>query len=96
MPFSMLGQESLTYEERWLLNRGDHMGRFDYIYNTFNMWNFEIDYLFILLPHTHTHTHTHYSACEANSPTSRLEVCFMNFNKGKDDEGSLKFCNFLK
>jgi hypothetical protein len=34
MPFSMLGQESLTFKQRWVLNRGDRVGRFDYIYNT--------------------------------------------------------------
>jgi hypothetical protein len=59
MPFSMLGQESLTLKQRWLLNRGDRVGIFDYIYNTFNIRKFETDYLLILLPHTHTHTHTH-------------------------------------
>ena len=25
-----------------------------------------------------------------------MEVCLINFNKGKDDEGCLKFCNILK
>jgi hypothetical protein len=26
----------------------------------------------------------------------RQEVCLINFNKGEDDEGCLKFCNILK
>jgi hypothetical protein len=26
----------------------------------------------------------------------KMEVCLNNFNKGKDDEGCLKFCNILK
>ena len=25
-----------------------------------------------------------------------MEVCLINFNKAKDDEGCLKFCNILK
>ena len=25
-----------------------------------------------------------------------MEVCLINFNKGEDDEGCLKFCNILK
>jgi len=25
-----------------------------------------------------------------------MKVCLINFNKGKDDEGNLKFCNILK
>ena len=25
-----------------------------------------------------------------------MGVCFVNFNKGEDDEGCLKFCNILK
>jgi hypothetical protein len=25
-----------------------------------------------------------------------MEVCLINFNKGEDDEGSLKLCNILK
>jgi len=29
MKFSMTGQEKVTFEYRWLLNRNDHMGRFD-------------------------------------------------------------------
>jgi len=29
MKFSMAGQEMVTFKFRWLLNRGDHMGRFD-------------------------------------------------------------------
>jgi len=28
MKFSMTGQENVTLKYRWLLNRGDHMGRF--------------------------------------------------------------------
>ena len=30
MKFSMTGQENVTFKYRWLLNRGDHMGRFDH------------------------------------------------------------------
>jgi hypothetical protein len=26
----------------------------------------------------------------------KMGVCLINFNKGKDDEGCLKFCNILK
>jgi len=26
----------------------------------------------------------------------KMEVCLINFNKGKDDEGCLKFCHILK
>ena len=26
----------------------------------------------------------------------KMEVCLINFNKGEDDEGYLKFCNILK
>jgi hypothetical protein len=26
----------------------------------------------------------------------KMEVCFINSNKGEDDEGCLKFCNILK
>ena len=26
----------------------------------------------------------------------KMEACLINFNKGKDDEGCLKFCNILK
>jgi len=26
----------------------------------------------------------------------KMQVCLINFNKGKDDEGCLKFCNILK
>ena len=26
----------------------------------------------------------------------KMEVCFINFNKGEDDEGCFKFCNILK
>jgi hypothetical protein len=26
----------------------------------------------------------------------KIEVCLINFNKGEDDEGCLKFCNILK
>jgi len=29
MKFSITGQEMVTFKYRWLLNRGDHMGRFD-------------------------------------------------------------------
>jgi hypothetical protein len=25
----------------------------------------------------------------------QMEVCFINFNKGEDDEGCFKFCNIL-
>ena len=25
-----------------------------------------------------------------------MEVCLINFNKGEDDDGFLKFCNILK
>jgi len=25
-----------------------------------------------------------------------MEACLINFNKGEDDEGCLKFCNILK
>jgi hypothetical protein len=31
MKSSMTGQEKITLKYRWLLNRGDSMGRFDYI-----------------------------------------------------------------
>ena len=30
MKFSMTEQQKVTFEYRWLLNRGDHMGKFDY------------------------------------------------------------------
>jgi hypothetical protein len=26
----------------------------------------------------------------------KIETCLINFNKGEDDEGCLKFCNVLK
>ena len=26
----------------------------------------------------------------------KIEVCLINFNTGKDDEGCIKFCNILK
>jgi len=29
MKFSMTGQTNVTFKYRWLLNRGDHMDRFD-------------------------------------------------------------------
>ena len=32
MKFSITGQEKITFKDRWLLKRGDHMGRFDCIY----------------------------------------------------------------
>ena len=32
MKFSMTGQEEVTFWYRWLLNRGDYMGRFDCMY----------------------------------------------------------------
>jgi len=28
----MTGQENVTFWYRWLLNRGDRMGRYDYVY----------------------------------------------------------------
>ena len=31
MTFSTTGQEEVTFKYRWLLNRSDHMGRFDYV-----------------------------------------------------------------
>ena len=32
MKFSITGQEKITFNDRWLLKRGDHMGSFDCIY----------------------------------------------------------------
>ena len=32
MKFSITGQEKITFKDRRLLKRGDHVGRFDYIY----------------------------------------------------------------
>ena len=29
MKYSITGQEKVTFQYRWLLNRGDHMDRFD-------------------------------------------------------------------
>jgi len=42
-----------------------------------------------------------YSTCEALQiphlqDWKKMEVCLINFNKGEDDEGSLKLCNILK
>jgi len=31
MKFSMTSQEKFTFKYRWLLNRGDHMGRYECI-----------------------------------------------------------------
>ena len=41
MKFSMTGQENVTFKYRWLLNRGDHVDRFDCTF-------LFIDYIFIL------------------------------------------------
>ena len=72
----------------------------------FNISNLEIDYLFILLPPPHTHTHVP-SVPELDKSMvyaipilllhdrMQMEVCFINFNKGEDDEGCFKFCNIL-
>jgi hypothetical protein len=80
----------------------------------FNISNLEIDYLFILLPHTYTHTPTCTFSAELDKSMvyaiplvrplpipllhdrMKMEVCFINFNKGEDDEGCFKFCNILK
>ena len=32
MKFSIAGQEKITFKDRWLLKRGDHMGRFECIH----------------------------------------------------------------
>jgi len=53
MKFPMTGQERVTFKYRWLLNRGDLMGRFDCIYLCCAYWNGFIR-KFILVPDTVT------------------------------------------
>ena len=41
MKFSMTGQEKMTFKWRWLLNKGDCMGRYDCIYMEINFADYK-------------------------------------------------------
>jgi len=45
MKFSTTGPEKVTFKNRWLLNRGDHMGRIDYNTNLY-IYHFYEEILF--------------------------------------------------